>query len=69
MLTSYMSAAIGFLVGNAGPLALRIASSVEVVAAIILYWLGLRRAFDRGTFALAVNERTPRLTPMRARAE
>src|SRR4051794_29649800 len=41
MLTSYISAAIGFIVGDAGPLALRIASSLEVVAGILLYWIGL----------------------------
>jgi hypothetical protein len=48
-LTSFVAAAIGFVTGNVGPLALRIAAMVEVLASIIFYWLGLRRAFDRGT--------------------
>jgi len=49
LLTSYISAAVGFVVGDPGPLALRLAASIEVLAGIILYWLGLRRAFDRAT--------------------
>ena len=49
LFTSYVSAAIGFLIGDPGRLALRLAAAVEVLSSIILYWLGLRRAFDRGT--------------------
>ena len=49
LLTSYVSAAVGFVIGNAGTLALRLAAAIEVLAAVVLYWLGLRRAFDRGT--------------------
>jgi hypothetical protein len=49
VLTSFIAAAIGFVSGNVGPLALRLAAAAEVLASIVLYWLGLRRAFDRGT--------------------
>lgn len=49
VLTSFIAAAIGFVIGNVGPLALRLAAAAEVLAGIVLYWLGLRRAFDRGT--------------------
>ena len=49
LFTSYVSAAIGFLAGDPGRLALRLAAAAEVLSSIILYWLGLRRAFDRGT--------------------
>ena len=49
LLTSYISAAIGFVIGDPNTLALRLAAAVEVLTGIVLYWLGLRRAFDRGT--------------------
>jgi hypothetical protein len=42
--TSYVTAALFNMMS--APLALRVASSLEVLAGIIFYWLGLRRAFD-----------------------
>jgi hypothetical protein len=45
-LTAYLAAAIGLVLGNTGPLALRVASSAETLAAILLYWLALRRIFS-----------------------
>ncbi|MGZ7031036.1 MAG: hypothetical protein ACXVIJ_03610, partial [Thermoanaerobaculia bacterium] len=43
-----LAAGAGALIGVVGPLALRIAAMLEVFAGIVFYWLGLRRAFDRG---------------------
>lgn len=43
VLTSYLAAA--FMQVASAVLALRLAASVEVLAAIVFYWLGLRRAF------------------------
>ncbi|HXG59433.1 MAG TPA: glycosyltransferase family 39 protein, partial [Thermoanaerobaculia bacterium] len=51
-LTAYLAAAVGMLLGHVGPLALRLAVAIEVVAAIAFYWLGLRRGFGRGAALL-----------------
>ncbi len=44
-LTSMVTAVVGFLAGNVGPLALRIAAAFEVAIAIVFFWLALRRIF------------------------
>src|SRR5207253_11491216 len=41
-MTSYVAAPLALM---NGPLALRLASSLEVLVAILFYWLGLRRSF------------------------
>lgn len=46
-LTSMLAAAAGFVLGEVGPLALRVAAALEVALASLLYWLGLRRALGR----------------------
>ena len=43
--TSMLAAAAGFVLGEVGPLALRIAAAFEVVVGSVLFWLGLLRAF------------------------
>lgn len=46
-LTSMLTAVVGFLIGDVGPLALRIAAAFEVALAMVFFWLGLRRAYGR----------------------
>jgi hypothetical protein len=54
-LTPLLAAGVGWLLHllgtepAAGPLALRIAAAAELLAAIVIYWAALRRAFDRAT--------------------
>ncbi len=54
-LTSMLTAVISVAVPAAtiGPLDLRIAASLEVVASILFFWLGLRRTFGPGAAAVA----------------
>jgi Dolichyl-phosphate-mannose-protein mannosyltransferase len=54
-LTSLLTAGVaeGLRMETIGPLALRIAASLEVFAALVFFWLGLRRAFGRGPAMLA----------------
>lgn len=52
--TSMLAAAAGFVLGEVGPLALRIAAALEVVVGSVLFWLGLRRAFGRPAAMLAL---------------
>ncbi len=59
-LTSLVAAAAGFalhpfgVAPAVGPLALRIAAAVEVLAGLLFYWAALRRAFDRATAMIVV---------------
>ena len=46
-LTSMLTAAIGAMLGDVDPLALRIAAAFEVAIAIVFFWLALRRIFGR----------------------
>jgi Dolichyl-phosphate-mannose-protein mannosyltransferase len=46
VMTSYLAAA--FMQIASAPAALRLAASLEVLAGIVFYWLGLRRAFGTG---------------------
>ncbi|MCU1245151.1 MAG: hypothetical protein JWN02_1061 [Acidobacteria bacterium] len=45
-LTSYLAVPIGLALGHIGPLAVRLAVSLQVVAGSIFFWLALRTAFD-----------------------
>jgi hypothetical protein len=46
-LTSMLSAIAGLIIGEVGPLALRIAAALEVATAAVFFWLALRRELGR----------------------